>query len=173
MRWGAFVTGLTRESDGCGAYTISGECARSPVRPLATLDKMALRFTLYALVLFGLWGSARLAWQQLSIGEACPAVGSVPACYVALAGYSAMTGGLVLVGRWAWARRLFFAGVAIAGGLAMIGSILELVDGPVCPRAGSVPTCYISLGLAGLIGLLFWWEYLRPAAPGTRAATAP
>ncbi len=130
---------------------------------------MALRLALYGLVLFGLWGSARLAWQQWSFGGACPCIGSVPACYVALAGYAAMTGGLVLVGRSVWARRSFFAGLALAGGLAMIGSILELLEGQVCPRVGTVPMCYVSLGLAALIGFLFWREYVRgPSHGGTR-----
>jgi hypothetical protein len=77
-----------------------------------------------------------------------------------------MTGGLVLAGRSVWARRWFFAGLAVAGGLAMIGSILELLEGQVCPRVGTVPMCYVSLGLAALIGFLFWRVYVRGSSHG-------
>ena len=117
---------------------------------------MALRVALTGLILFGLWGSGRLSWRQWVTGEACPVVGSVPACYVAFAGYAAMIAGVMLVGQLAWARGLFVAGLGVAGGLALIGSILEVVWGNVCPRAGAVPMCYVSLALALLIGALFW-----------------
>jgi len=117
---------------------------------------MIARLALAGLVLVGSWGSGRLSWRQWSVGEACPVVGSVPACYVAFAGYIGMVAGLALVGQVAWARSLFYTGLAAAGGLALIGSGMELLRGDVCPRVGAVPTCYVSLGLSVLIGVLFW-----------------
>jgi hypothetical protein len=55
-----------------------------------------------------------------------------------------------------WARPVFYVGVAVTGGLALIGSVLELINGDVCPRAGSIPTCYISFAMSIIIGGIFW-----------------
>jgi hypothetical protein len=121
---------------------------------------MITRITLIALVLFGLWGAGRLSYNQYQTCEACPILGeTVPACYVAFAGY-------VLIGLgvfWSFAlgsstgRYAFWTGTAIAGGLAAFATALELIKGDVCPVAfGSVPTCYLSLALSVVIGGLFW-----------------
>ena len=116
------------------------------------------RLAVFGLVGFGLFVSGRLAWLEWATGEACPVVGSVPACYVAFAGYLTMVIGLAVIATSgeAWARSLFYAGVGVAGGLALLGSALELVNGNICPRAGRVPMCYISLAMSILIGGLFW-----------------
>lgn len=118
----------------------------------------SVRLAVFGLVGFGFFSSGRLAWLQWTTGEACPVVGSVPACYVAFAGYLGMVIGLAVVATSgeAWARSLFYAGVGVAGGLALLGSALELVNGNVCPRAVRVPMCYISLAMSLLIGALFW-----------------
>jgi len=119
---------------------------------------MFVRLVVFGLVGFGFYSSARLAWRQWTTGEACPVVGSVPACYVAFAGYLAMAIGLVvsvMLGT-SWARSLFYVGVGVAGGLALLGTTLELIKGNVCPRVGEVPMCYISLAMSILIGGLFW-----------------
>ena len=119
---------------------------------------MFVRLVVFGLVGFGFYSSARLAWRQWTTGEACPVVGSVPACYVAFAGYLAMVIGLVaaVTSGAAWPRSLFYVGVSVAGGLAFFGSALELIKGNVCPRVGNVPMCYISLAMSLLIGGLFW-----------------
>ncbi len=119
---------------------------------------MIIRLAVFGLVGFGFYSSTRLAWRQWTTGEACPVVGSVPACYVAFAGYLAMAIGLLLATRsnFSWAPFVFYAGLGVAGGLALIGSALELIKGNVCPLAGSIPMCYISLAMSILIGGLFW-----------------
>ncbi len=118
------------------------------------------RITLIVMVLFGLWGAGRLSYDQYKTGKACPILGeTVPACYVAFAGYVLIALGVVLsfplgssTGRYA-----FWAGTAIAGGLAAFATVLESIKGDVCPVAfGSVPMCYISLAMSVLIGGLFW-----------------
>ena len=118
------------------------------------------RITLIVFVLFGLWGAGRLSYDQYQTGEACPILGNtVPACYVAFAGYVLIGLGVFLAfalgssaGRYA-----FWAGTAIAGGLAAFATVLELIKGDVCPVAfGSVPMCYLSLAMSVLIGGLFW-----------------
>ena len=121
---------------------------------------MMTRVMLIVMVLFGLWGAGRLSYDQYTTGEACPILGkSIPACYVAFAGYDLIGLGVFLslalgssTGRYA-----FWTGTAIAGGLAAFATVFELIKGDVCPIAfGSVPMCYISLAMSVLIGGLFW-----------------
>ncbi len=121
---------------------------------------MLTRITLIVLVLIGLWGAGNLSYDQYQTGDACPILGNtVPACYVAFAGYSAISLGVVLslatgssAGLWA-----FWTGITIAGGLAAVASVIEAIKGQVCPVAfGSFPTCYFSLGMSMLIAGLFW-----------------
>jgi len=117
-----------------------------------------IRLTLIGLVVFGLWNGGRLSYSHYQSGEACPILGVVPACYIAFMGYLAMA--LALAGTTAkpelnlsW---LFWSGLLAAGGLALVGSILEVIKGDVCPRAGNIPMCYISLAMSITIGGLFW-----------------
>lgn len=131
---------------------------------------MFVKLSLYALVAFGFWGSGRLAWRELTTGEACPVVGSVPACYVAFAGYLAMVIGLAFVKRNSWARKSFYAGVLIAGGLALVGSTMELVQGNVCPRVGEVPMCYLSFGMSLWIAAAFVVTTRKQNQPETGTA---
>ena len=121
---------------------------------------MMTRITLIVMVLFGLWGAGRLSYDQYTTGKACPILGkTVPACYVAFAGYGLIGLGVVLslaLGS-STGRYVFWTGTAIAGGLAAFATVLELIKGDVCPVAfGSVPMCYISLAMNVLIGGLFW-----------------
>ena len=99
--------------------------------------RTALLVLLLLLVGFGAVSSFRLAYMQWSTGEACPVVGSVPACYVAFTGYGLMLVGLGLA--WIAGNRLpFRLGIAIAGGLALVGTSLE----PVSYTHLTLPTIY-------------------------------
>jgi hypothetical protein len=117
------------------------------------------RLILIALVLLGLWSGGRLSYSQYQSGEACPILGVVPACYIAFAGYLMMTVSLAVTAvrpdlKLAW---MFWLGLLAAGGLALLGSGLELANGNICPKAfGWLPMCYISLATSILIGGLFW-----------------
>ena len=113
--------------------------------------------TLVALAGLGLVSSGRLAFFQWSTGEACPVLGSVPACYIAFLGYVLVSLGLglVLSGHAGRGRGPFYAGLGVVGGLALFGSALELLQGGVCPRAAGVPLCFVSLGMSVALLLLF------------------
>ena len=129
-----------------------------------------MRIILYALVAFGVFSGGRLSYQHYLSGEACPILKVVPACYIAFAGYLAITAALVvplLSGQsLSW---LFWAGLAVAGGLALLGSAFELINGNVCPRAfGWLPMCYVSLAFSVIIGILYT---LIPTAVATTAAS--
>ena len=120
---------------------------------------MIVKTILALMVLFGLRGAGNLSYQQYLSGDACPVLGDmVPACYIAFAGYILLAAG-VAVSLGAFGKigsYLFWSGTVIAGGLAALASVLELVKGDVCPVAfGSVPMCYVSLAFSVVIALLF------------------
>ena len=51
---------------------------------------------------------------------------------------------------------LFWVGLAVAGGLALMGSAFELIQGDVCPKGfGWLPMCYVSLAFSVIIGVLY------------------
>ena len=95
---------------------------------------MFIRIALIAMVLFGLWGAGRLSYEQSQSGEACPVLGdTVPACYIAFGGYILIAAGVALsiLMPGAIGGYLFWSGTFIAGGLAALASVLELVKGDV------------------------------------------
>ena len=119
------------------------------------------RVILYGLVAFGVWSGGRLSYLHFLSGEACPILKVVPACYIAFAGYVAMAVALVIPmvsGGQAptWLSGLFWLGLGIAGGLALMGSAFELIQGDVCPKGfGWLPMCYVSLAFSVIIGILY------------------
>jgi hypothetical protein len=121
--------------------------------------QILIRILLVTMVLFGLWGAGRIAYDQYQTGEACPILGStIPACYVAFFGYVliAIGIGMALATTNSSGSYPFWTGTAIAGGLAALASVLELIKGDVCPVAfGHVPMCYLSLALSVPIAILF------------------
>ena len=123
---------------------------------------------LVLLVAFGVWSGGKLSYQQYLSGEACPLLGPVPACYIAFVGYLMMAVALATLGfgfrslNW-----VFWTGLAVAGGLALLGSAFELIRGNICPRAfGWLPMCYVSLAFSVLIGLLYASLYKTAAISG-------
>ena len=88
------------------------------------------------MVMFGLWGAGRLSFDQYQTGEACPILGNfIPACYIACFGYVLIAAGVVfsLLTLGSTANYLFWTGTAIAGGLAALATVLELIKGDICP----------------------------------------
>lgn len=119
---------------------------------------MIVRLALYGLVAFGVWSGGRLSYIHYLSGEACPILRVVPACYIAFAGYLIMAFTLIAlrVKPELNVTTLFWTGLLIAGGLALLGSGFELVKGDICPKAfGRLPMCYVSLALSVVIGVLY------------------
>jgi len=117
-----------------------------------------MRLTLVGLVALGLLSGGRLAYSHLRYGEACPILGVVPACYIAFAGYLIMALALAVTAARPTANfsLMFWLGLLLAGGLALFGSGLEVINGDVCPKAfGWLPMCYVSLAFSLSIGILF------------------
>ena len=128
---------------------------------------MIVKTMLTLMVLLGLWGAGKLSYSQFLSGDACPVLGDfVPACYIAFVGYILIAAGVAdsLFGVVGISRYLFWSGTAIAGGLAALATVLEIIKGGgVCPVAfGSVPMCYISLAFSVVIVGLFIAQQATP-----------
>ena len=133
------------------------------------------RVLLVAMIALGLRGAGNLSFEQYQTGEACPVLGNfIPACYIAFGGYILIAIGAVLsffpVGSdgvsaiQTWAKYLFWGGTAVAGGLAALASVMELVKGGgVCPVGpASIPMCYISLSFSIVIAVMYVLSF-RPS----------
>ena len=123
---------------------------------------MLIRIALLLLVGLGLWSGAKLSISHYQSGEACPILGALPACYVAFAGYLMMATAVLRLfmsaAPWSgvfWSG-VFWTGLFLAGGLALLGSAFELIQGDICPQAmGWLPMCYVSLAFSVVIGVLY------------------
>jgi len=105
-----------------------------------------------------LYGVLPIAYRQAMGTAACPALGPVPACYVVLSAYA-----LIAVSASIGARvntPLFLTGWIPILILALVGSGLEVLGHEACPRAAAnIPTCFLSLALAGVLIVVF--RYMR------------
>lgn len=127
-----------------------------------------IRVALYLLVAFGVWSGGRMSYLHFQSGESCPILKVVPACYIAFAGYLLMAISLLVVVAKPGCHltAMFWTGLFVAGGLALIGTVFELVKGDVCPKAfGWLPMCYVSLAFSILIGVLYAMACSHEAEP--------
>jgi hypothetical protein len=107
-----------------------------------------------ALAIFGVAGVAPIALRQWTGDASCPSLGFVPACYVALLGYSLVAVSAFLKDR---VRLLVFLfGFVPIFALAAAGSGLEFLGQMACPRSdGGTPMCFYSLALAFSLAVLY------------------
>lgn len=120
---------------------------------LRTVTKLA-RLSLFFLAVVGVAGVAPIALEQFLSRATCPALGPLPACYVALAGYCLMAASVFV--STALGSALFVSGFVPVFGLALFGSSMELFGHDACPKSsGNVPLCFYSLALASSLAALF------------------
>ena len=106
--------------------------------------KKIISVIIWSLALFGLYGTAGLVMDEISIGDICPKILNIPACYIILTCFI-----LVLVAQTNFAKKIFwlyFIGAGIAWTIAATGTIGQLTGTIECPKtAGGTPMCYLSL----------------------------
>ena len=131
------------------------------------MTHLIARVLLIAMILLGLRGAGNLSFEQYQSGEACPVLGNfIPACYIAFGGYILIAIGAALSFFPAgtekassiptWGKYLFWGGTAVAGGLAALATVMELIIGDVCPVGpAGIPMCYISLAFSIVIAVMY------------------
>jgi len=120
------------------------------------------RWAQFLLAFGGIAGVAPIITRRLTDVQACPSVGMVPACYVVGIGYVLVGISAFMFGR---ARPLLFGvGWAPLLALALAGTTLELLNEGTCPATSiGIPACFISLGIVGLLLVVYAVE--RRASP--------
>ena len=119
------------------------------------LASRALRILLLIACLVILAGIIPISVRHFNLGNTCPTLGPIPACYVVSVAYAAMAAAALVW--WRNLKWLFFLGAAPVILLAATGTTLELSGVPTCPRsAGGWPLCYTSL----MIGVSLLTLYL-------------
>ena len=81
-------------------------------------------------------------------GEVCPMIGPIPACIIVFLGYLGVVLAALFVKK-TFAKPLFYIGWAPVFLLALMGVVLELSSGHVCPPgAYGIPQCFFSFAMA-------------------------
>jgi len=106
--------------------------------------KNALYILIIAILVFAIYGSFGLVMNEWEVGNICPKILGIPACYIVLACFSiALFGHFIPQYNGNW---LFFLFVGVVTLIASTGTIGELTETARCPRtAGGTPMCFISL----------------------------
>ena len=113
------------------------------------------RFTLMAIAGFGTFAGAQLSLEHLQHGEVCPMIGPIPACMIVFIGYLLVVLAAIFV-KGVLAKKLFYIGWTPVFLLALMGVILELTKGHICPPGAlGIPQCFFSLVMALLCFGLF------------------
>ncbi len=127
------------------------------------MKEMFFRTAIVLLASIGVLGVGRISISHWTGEAACPMMGSLPACYIILIGYSLIV--LSMYPRLQKAFVLFLIGWVPVAMLALTGVVGELTDVLQCPHLeNGIPQCYLSAALALFIGLLTWLLFKIQAA---------
>ena len=106
-----------------------------------------LRVIVAVLALIGLISVLPVSLAELSTGDACPHLGTLPACHLVSLAYAMVF--LTVLHRRLWNPWVFLISWLPIFALAATGSGLELMGHETCPKTESgIPKCFFSLGLA-------------------------
>lgn len=95
----------------------------------------------------GTLAGLRLSFAHMQHGEVCPMLGPIPACNIVFLGYLCVFFVPLLI-RKTFVKRLFYIGWTPVFLLALMGVVLELTQGHICPPgAFGIPQCFFSLAM--------------------------
>lgn len=121
------------------------------------------RTAIVLLASIGVLGVGRISIIHWTGETSCPMIGSLPACYIILIGYSLIV--LSMYPRLQKASVLFLIGWVPVVMLALTGVVGELTDVLQCPHLeNGTPQCFLSAALALTIGLPAWFLFKIQAA---------
>ena len=108
---------------------------------------------------FAIYGSMGLVINEWNIGDICPKIAKIPACYIVLACFA---GGLIShLFSTVNSNPIYFIFIGIVTLIASTGTIGELTGLAKCPRTSNgIPMCFISLGIC-LSLLLSKWKLIK------------
>lgn len=98
------------------------------------------------IALGAVYGTFGLVEQEFSVGDICPKILKIPACYIVFVCFlSALVFHLSKLKK----RQLYyFVSIGLVTLIALTGTIGELTGTTECPKtSGGIPMCFISLGI--------------------------
>ena len=112
-----------------------------------TISKLA-HIALIILAGLGALAGLRLSISHMQHGEICPVLGPIPACIIVFLGYLSVMLAAIFIKK-PISKRLFYIGWTPVFLLALMGVILELTKGHICPPgAYGIPQCFFSFAMA-------------------------
>jgi hypothetical protein len=119
-----------------------------------------LQFIIIAISALGFWGATSLSIDEWGTAGSCPNIG-VPACYLVAVAYFLILVSCINLNK-NYYRKLFFTGITVVSGLAVVGSFRQATGMAQCPQTGSgFPMCYVSLFMAMAIVTAFFLNERR------------
>jgi hypothetical protein len=106
-----------------------------------------LMFALILIILIiAIYGTFGLAMNEWRIGDVCPKIIGIPACYIVLCCFA--IGLITHLIPMRGSRVIFFIFIGIVTLIATTGALGEITGLAECPRtSGGIPMCFISLGI--------------------------
>lgn len=113
------------------------------------------RLALLILAGLGTLAGLKLSIEHLQHGEVCPMLGPMPACIIVFLGYLCVFLAALFIRKEIF-KRVFYIGWTPVFLLALMGVVLELTKGHICPPgAYGVPQCFFSFAMALICLALF------------------
>jgi len=108
--------------------------------------KSILYWLIILIAAFAIYGSFGLSMNDWEIGDVCPKILGIPACYIVFACFvGGLVGHLLPIAK---SNLIFFFFIGIITLIASTGTIGELTGTAECPKtAGGTPMCFISLAI--------------------------
>jgi len=121
-----------------------------------TKVQIAIKVILLVLLSIGLYGALSVSYLTVTGIAPCPSVAKLPACFIVTIGYFLMLVATFFSNKLN-AKWLFIIGWSPVVLLALVGSLLELSQGDICPKSSmGIALCYVSLSFAIMVAALFW-----------------
>lgn len=110
-----------------------------------------LKYILYLVFLFGIYGAGTLVYKEFSYGNICPKIVNIPACYIIMACLVIP----LIIHLTKGSNSIYFMFTGFAWTIASYGSIMQFLKTVECPKtAEGIPMCYISFVMFSLLILL-------------------
>ena len=120
-----------------------------------------LKYILYLIFLFGIYGAGTLVYKEIVNGDICPKILNIPACYIIMVCLVIP----LIIHLIKGSNRIYFIFTGLAWSIATYGSIMQFFKIIECPKtAEGIPMCYISFIMFSLLILLKTVELIRTKA---------
>jgi len=107
--------------------------------------KTILYWIVVLVAVTAIYGTYGLALNEWNIGDICPKILGIPACYIVMICF---VGGLLSHLFIKNRHTAYFIFIGIVTSIALTGTVGELTGLAECPRTSSgIPMCFISLGI--------------------------